>query len=152
MEKKNVDRIYRIMQTFQRMHMVNPNASEIARGDLMMMKRIAMNSDDSDGIMISKLAALMEISNSAVSQKISALEEKGYVERYSTKNDRRRVYAKMTPEGQAVLDRENARLIASMTKVFERMGEEDTEKFIELLDKLYRVVNEMRHEHKNSCG
>jgi DNA-binding MarR family transcriptional regulator len=137
------------MQTFQRMHMVNPHASEIAKGDLMMMKRIAMNSEAEDGIMISRLAELMEITNSAVSQKISALEERGYVERYSTKDDRRRVYVRMTLTGNEVLKRENARLIESMAVIFDRMGEEDTDKFIDLLDKLYQIVSEIRNDNKN---
>ena len=138
------------MQTFQRMHMVNASASEMPKGELMMMKLITANSETESGAMISKLATLMEISNPAVSQKINVLEEKGYVERYSTKNDRRVVYVKLTEAGKKILERENERLMNSMKIIFDKMGEEDTEKFIELMSKLYKIIQETKEEQNKS--
>lgn len=146
LENKNAERIYRIMQMFQRFHMQRSTEGEIPRGDLMMMKRIDANGESNEGVKISELASLMEISNSAVSQKINILEEKGHVERYSTKEDRRVVYARLTEEGKEVLKRQNERLLKRMSELFTKMGEEDTEKFIELLDKLYVIMQEKREE------
>ena len=77
---------------------------------------------------------------------LNALEENGYIERCSNKNDRRVVYVRVTDEGKEYLEEEIKKFNNFICKVIEKMGEEDTDNLIRLLGKLYDVIEEMQSE------
>lgn len=146
MDSGNAEKIYQIMQKFQKIRMNTKNAGETPRSEIMMLKMIKMNTSATEGVTISTLSELLEISKSAVSQMINALEDKEYVERITTKNDRRLVYVRLTESGEQFLAKELQALLKRMTQIFAKMGEEDTEDLLRLLKKLYLIVSD--HSHK----
>ena len=141
------EKIYEMMQKFQKMKMrTNAKmAGEIPRSELKMLKMIKMNSSETEGVKVSTLSELLDISKSAVSQMINALEDKGYVERVTTKNDRRVVYVRLTENGKERLAKELRAFLQGMDKIFTKMGEEDTEELLRLLEKLYTIVSNHSH-------
>jgi len=142
MDSSNAEKIFRVMQKFQRIGL-NTKIGEIPRSEIMMLKMIKKISD-TNGVTISTLSEFLEISKSAVSQMINALEDKGFVERITTKNDRRLVYVRLTANGEQCMAKQSQTLLKGMTEIFAKMGEEDTEDLLRLLNKLYLIVSENR--------
>ncbi|HVJ49272.1 MarR family winged helix-turn-helix transcriptional regulator [Desulfitobacterium sp.] len=106
MEIGNAEKIYQIMQKFQKMRMNSTNTSEMPRSEIKMLNMIKLNTSETEEVTISILSELLEISKPAVSQMINVLEDKGYVERMTTKNDRRIVYVRLTECGEQRLVKE----------------------------------------------
>jgi len=146
LEIGNAEKIYQIMQKFQKMKMNSTHTSELPRSEIMMLKMIKLNTAETEGVTISTLGELLEISKPAVSQMINVLEDKGYVERMTTKNDRRIVYVRLTENGKQRLAKELQSLLKGMTQIFDKMGEEDTEDLLRLLEKLYLIVSACTHK------
>jgi DNA-binding MarR family transcriptional regulator len=142
----DIEKIHEIMQKFHKLKMNRKIAGGIPRREIMMLNMIKMNSSENEGVTISDLSELLEISKPAVSQMINALEDKGYVERITTKNDRRLVYVRLTESGGQCLAKELQTFLQGMAKIFDKMGEKDTEDLLRLLNKLYLIVSE--HSHK----
>ena len=79
----------------------------------------------------SDISAHIQISKPALSQVINKLEDKGLVERVVQKSDRRSVYVRFTRKGIGM---------------FEKMGYEDTLRFITLMKKFHEVVAQVDME------
>jgi len=142
MEIGNGEKIYYAMQKFKKLSMNTKSAGEIPRSEIMMLKMIDIDTSKTEGVTISILSERLEISKSAVSQMVNVLEDKGYVERISTKSDRRIVYVRLTEVGEKGLKKSLQSLLKSLNQVFEKMGEKDTEILLGLLNKLYLIVSD----------
>jgi len=136
------EKIYQIMQDFHKIGMNTKSTGDLSRSELMMLKMIKLHSAATEGVTNSTLSELLEISKSAVSQMINALEDKAYVERLTTKNDRRLVYIRLTVSGEQRLEQQLQALLQRMAEIFDRMGREDTEDLLRLLEKLYLIVSD----------
>ena len=88
------------------------------------------NLRDSEVYGISQIAESLHVSSPAVSRTITALENKGYVERYVDKFRRRSTLVRLTPLGEEVLSGERESLLRMVGHVAERMGEEKIEQFL----------------------
>lgn len=144
METGNAEKIYQVMQKFQKLGMNSKFAGEMPRSEIIMLKMININTSKTEGVTISTLSERLEITKSAVSQMINVLEDKGYVERITTKSDRRIVYVRLTEVGEQSLEKSLQSLLKSLNQVFEKMGEEDTETLFRLLNKLYLIVSDYK--------
>lgn len=142
MDLSRTERILNTMQRFQKMGMSSKFIGEIPRSEIMMLKLIKFKTTETECVTISTLSEHLTISKPAVSQMINVLENKGYVERITTKEDRRVVYVKLTKAGQECLDKALQLLLNKLSIIFEKFGEQDTEMLIGLLDKLLVIVSE----------
>ena len=88
----------------------------------------------------SDISAHIQISKPALSQVINKLEDKGLVERVVQKSDRRSVYVRFTRKGIGMFERQNAQMHEAINMVVEKMGYEDTLRFITLMKKFHEVV------------
>jgi len=144
---ENIEKIYQIVVNFQKLKLGTPNQGGIQRAELMMMRRIQLCSVtekgvSKEGVSISRLGELLEISNPAVSQKINILEKKKWVERYSKDGDRRKVYVRLTDEGSALLGTENIRILNKLTRLFQGVSEAERDCFLKVLNKMYDNAKE----------
>ena len=150
MENNNAEKIFQILQKFHKINIQKKPFGELPRSELMMLKKIKMNSTETDGVTISALSEMMMISKSAVSQTINTLEDKGYVQRSTTRNDRRLVYVQLTENGKQCLTKELQSFLQGLDAVFAEMGDADTRELLRLLTKLYSIASESRlHDQKN---
>ena len=141
MDNSHAEKIYEIMRKFHKIRTNTQTIGGMLRSEMMMLKMIKKNSTEIDGVTISTLSELLEISKSAVSQMINALEDKGYVERMTTKNDRRLVYVGLTESGEECFAKERKAFLQEMADIFAKMGEEDTADLLRLLEKLYLIMD-----------
>lgn len=86
--------------------------------------------------MPSALADDMHQSRPALSQRIHALEEMGYIERVPDSTDRRVAGARLTEEGLQVLSRARERFDGILLGAMEQLGPEHAEMLISLLAEL----------------
>jgi DNA-binding MarR family transcriptional regulator len=142
LDTTNAERIHGIMQKFQKIRQNAKMTGELPRSEIMMLRLIKINSTGEQGVTISTLSELSEITKSAVSQVINVLEDKGYVERLTTKNDRRLVYVRLTDSGNQCLSRQLKLFLEGIEQIFAKMGEDDTRELLRLLEKLYSIMSE----------
>ncbi|UVI28448.1 MarR family winged helix-turn-helix transcriptional regulator [Paenibacillus spongiae] len=96
------------------------------------------------GIKVSELSEILHITMPSVSQMINGLEEKGYVKRVTTKNDRRVVYLTLDVEGEAALKKAKNAFLSYTNELVARLGHEETEQFITLCTRLYEIIGDMK--------
>lgn len=91
---------------------------------------------------LSELAAIMEQSMPAVSQRITRLEGMGYVERKQDEKDKRTTWIRVTPLGLELLEGARQSVVRRMKTLMEALGEEDAETVFRILDKLATALEE----------
>ena len=100
------------------------------------------------GITLGELTESVGMSMSAASKKISILEKKGLLRRQTSQTDRRNVYITLTPEGEALCEKERVKRDRWLTEVIRRLGEEDARKLIDLLNRVFDIMEQMERECK----
>lgn len=98
------------------------------------------------GVRISALSKATNSSMPSVSQVINALENAGYVERITTKKDRRVVYVHLTEAGSVLLKTAPRPILTLLTRTTEEMGEEKTRQFIALIDEFSETIERLNRE------
>ena len=107
------------------------NASE--KGVFRAMTQIIAEKPGTELFGLSELNSYLNFTRPNLSQTINKLEDKGYVERVVLKNDRRVTYIRLTENGlKTVTDGFND-LFSRLEKISKILGEEDTEKLIDLV-------------------
>jgi len=144
------------MSKFKRMHPMASFDVKISRGEHVMLHVIYNFMKEQSqlheehaippGMKVSELSEHLKISPPSVSQMVNGLEEKNYVERVTTKNDRRVVYIRLTEQGKSILEKVTQEFMTFMDQVVSRLGTDDTTQLIHLFNRLYDVVNEIRAE------
>jgi DNA-binding MarR family transcriptional regulator len=90
-----------------------------------------------DGVHPSELQKRMGTSSARVAAILRSLEKKGFITREVDRNDRRRVIVSITAEGKAHVDVEMDEMDAMIREVFLSLGEEDTNEFVRILDRVF---------------
>ncbi|NCB42645.1 MAG: MarR family transcriptional regulator [Clostridia bacterium] len=142
MNTENAEKIYQIMSKFHKIRVNSKMCGEIPHSEAMMLKMIKRKGSLEEGVTISDLSAHSQITKAGVSQMINALEDKGFVERFRSKNDRRLVYVRITEAGDKSLKKALQQFLGDLERIFAKMGEEDTKDLLRLLYKLYGIVAE----------
>ena len=96
-------------------------------------ERMQNESGKSLGVPLSVLAGTMNQSLPALSQRVRALEELGYVERIPDPTDRRVIGVRLTAEGEKSKADANDRFARLLTDTLDRLGTENSQQLIELL-------------------
>ncbi|MDP4119521.1 MAG: MarR family transcriptional regulator [Bacillota bacterium] len=102
-------------------------------------------------IPMQELHKQFDISKPALTQQINKLEDKGYIERIVHKDDRRSTFLQITPKGNDVFDQRKKIIAEKLDEFIKEMGEEDTKKLIELVNKLYEInLKQKSNEEKET--
>ena len=112
--------------------------SQISQAEFLVMSAInkleRLHSSSNYGI--SNIADSLRVSSPAISRTITALENKGYVERKIDKLNRRNTLVRLTESGTEVFQNECDRIYQFMNNVVNRMGEDK-------LNELFLLSNEL---------
>ena len=90
----------------------------------------------------------LQVTKSAVSQMLDSLVEKGYVERASDVNDRRRMCVTITPCGKEILNHMSEYANCISEEVSARMGESNVQQMFDLLNQFIDTYLEVQSEHQ----
>ena len=101
---------------------------------------------DKIGATVKDLAKQSERTPASISQRVTALEDMGLVERISDKNDRRVVYFVVTGRGLEIYEKITREFENFVDTLIERLGEEEIKKTTEHIKNLCRTVKDIKNE------
>lgn len=105
-----------------------------------------------ESMTLSALATVMGQSLPALSRRVSALEEMGYVERVPNPSDRRVASVRLTQSGHALLDRAQAQLRRELGRAMDALGAQETETMLQLLGRLADVLEKTAADKARGSG
>ncbi|KTD84568.1 MarR family winged helix-turn-helix transcriptional regulator [Paenibacillus etheri] len=112
--------------------------------NLMKRKKLSDEVEEQQGVMISRLSDLLQISRPTATQMVNSLEEKGYVVRTTSDTDRRVVYIGLTNKGEKIYDSQMATFSGILSEVTEKVGKKEIDQLIFLCDRFQEAVHEVR--------
>ncbi|WP_349108398.1 MarR family transcriptional regulator [Collinsella sp. CLA-AA-H302] len=93
-----------------------------------------------DDVIPSEIAKKLKFSRARMSHILESLESKGYIQRRTDQNDRRRVLVSITEEGRDFAAKKNAESVASLSKQLSALGEHDAQELVRILNKAYSLT------------
>jgi DNA-binding MarR family transcriptional regulator len=84
----------------------------------------------------------LSVSKAAISQMLGNLENRGFIQRETDHDNRRKIIITLTKKGRDATDKGQKHLDDLMTRIVERFGEKDAQNFVRLLDRFAEVVDE----------
>lgn len=121
----------------------------LKRSDLAVLGTIdqLMHSGEKN-VTVSMLARALHQSLPGVSQKVSVLEDFGYLKRTGDKADRRVTYVALTPKGKKTAQTSLREFLGRMEQALNSMGAEKTGQMLELMEELTEAIKNVRQQEK----
>ena len=152
--KEYLEDLFRVMHKFRRMQK-HEVIKDLSKGEFYMLMSIYESACGSErqeeeppGIIVSELAHKLMITNPAASKMLRNMEKKGYIVRISDSADRRLTYIALSEQGKNLIGCVWKNVQTLALQVVERMGEQDTEELIRLLNKLFQIMEQQQKEEK----
>lgn len=114
--------------------------------EMQMMREILAAREQGKRIISSRLAKMLGITRSAVSQMVNKLEKKGVVCRVPDAKDRKIAYIELSEKACAVYEDFKNQVNAFLSKIISRMGEERVEHFMAEAREFISVYDEAARE------
>ncbi len=118
------DKLRRVKQLIMQM----PVSKEISHSEFGLMN-VINEYITPDGITVSQIAEVMDITPPAVSRTLKALDEKGFIERRTNVLNRRSTIVTLTEKGEQILSSAQKNMLSMMSFVGKQMGEERVSEF-----------------------
>ncbi len=120
----------------------------LSQGEYLVLRGIKnavfpLSKDKEKGPRAAKLSDMLELSRPSITRILNNLEGRQLIERSIDKSDRRGVSIQLTDRGQEALDTADRRLRAVSDRLASGLGPEDTDKLIQLMDKLSDIYREI---------
>ena len=112
------------------------------------------HTDGPDGeIKPSQISALMGLQQPSITPSLRSLEERGYVCRHNSDQDRREVYFSVTEKTREMAAEERRRTAQMFAGLAEYLGEEDTRKLMEIMERVSGYLDQqIESSPKNNCS
>lgn len=151
MKHKNMEKI--VVELFNLLHRVHrcrvkfQKQGDMANVEYFILVAVAVVTQRRpEGVTMKELADMSHTTMSAASKKIRILEEKGLIERRTSKTDRRNSYITLSEKGKAICEKERKRKNDWLLKVISRMGEDDMEQLITLSNRMFDIMETIEAE------
>lgn len=108
----------------------------------------SLTHDSQQVINVSQISNKLRVTSPTVTELIKSLSGKGYIERCADARDKRVVDIKLTSKGEKFVQKVANYHDALFSGLIERLGEEQSEKLIELLDQVCLYLNETTIENE----
>lgn len=148
--KPEQKRFVQIMEKFRTLPMKNLLDKDMIRGEWHILSAISTMSKEKEGagIKVSDLVKFRCVPAPAISRSLGKLEEKGMVERFVDRSDRRNTLVKLTDKGLKSTRISEKNLEECFDTVFDRFGEGESKDLLKKLDKFYEIVAEEVEKRK----
>ena len=143
MFKMQTDDKYKLVEQFRRMRQFMnsiPLKTGISHSEFCLLNIIMDNSDHTDGMTVSAIAAELDVTPPAVSRSLKSLESRGLVTRETNLINRRNTMVRLTESGRELLENSRKQMDAVMKRVHEKMGEERKNQLCELLSEMTEII------------
>jgi DNA-binding MarR family transcriptional regulator len=102
-----------------------------------------------EGLKSSEIGHHFHMSRPAVSQMLSSLEKKGFIERTICPEDRRVIYVRLKPEAKSRFESYGEEIMKRVDDIFEELSEEEIQQVITLSDRLYSSLLRIHEKYKS---
>lgn len=92
--------------------------------------------EEAEGIKVSAIAKALDVSSPAVSRMLRGMEQKGYIMKRISSQNRRNTLVRLTEKGTQAYTCSRSELDRLLSKVMDYMGQRDMEEFLRLWNKL----------------
>lgn len=99
-------------------------------------------------INLSKLAEKLEMSKPALTKETKRLEKLGYIKKTTLLHNLRNRYILLTPKGLEKLVSEHDNIYRLPSLVLDKLGEEESKKFVDMLNKINEIIIESNKKGK----
>ena len=99
-------------------------------------------------VMPTDLSNALNISTARISALLKSLQEKGYITREVSPNNRRQVLVKLTPLGEEKIHIQKEIEKNKLSRVFQEMGKEDSLTFVRLAEKFSSLMQIVHNENQ----
>lgn len=114
-------------------YLIQGNIAEIAKGELAVLMYLIEEKNGASAIDISHK---FRINTSRVAAILNGLSKKGYIERKSDPQDKRKIQVYFTEEGNEFAQNKRKDILEHVTKMLEILGEKDAKEHIRLMKKI----------------
>ncbi|WP_239616565.1 MarR family winged helix-turn-helix transcriptional regulator [Cohnella mopanensis] len=140
----------RLIETFERFAKADWRRQSIQRikpSELRVLMRIREISRENDqGVMVSEISRRLAITSPTVTQIIKSLHTNGYIEKAVDARDRRVSDIRLSEAGEQIVDKMGKRIEQAFTGLIEKLGKEQSETLIVLLDQVFEYFDkEAKH-------
>ena len=144
--KQMEEDVSRLIQNFSRFtHFIKRKSRNGGRrsGEIAILRCIMHHTDGPNGeIKPSQISALMGLQQPSITPSLRSLEEQGYVRRRNSDMDRREVYFSITDKTLEMAAEERRRTATMFAGLAEYLGEEDTRKLMEIMDRVSEYLDQ----------
>ncbi|MDR2833506.1 MAG: MarR family winged helix-turn-helix transcriptional regulator [Streptococcaceae bacterium] len=109
------------------------NMNQYSKGENAVLAQLFHH--DQEEIAPSDLSKCTHTSTARVASILNSLEEKGFVTREISKEDRRKIIVKITEAGKEEALKNKKIILGNISTIFEKMGKEETEHFLRTFEK-----------------
>ena len=126
------------------------NKNSLNMAELILMSGVANNTANSEGnVGMSDIRSYLQVTKGAVSQMLSSLEKKGFINRDINKSNRRNLIVTLTAEGRQILERQYGEFSDRLEKIISRLGEDDVRQMIAIVNRMIEITNDIEAGEKN---
>ena len=113
--------------------------TRVSRGEIFVLKILLLRDGTSTPTEISEA---MRSTKGRVSAILNSLEKKGFVGREIDRDNRRNIIVTLTDSGRDYVMKELRECYRIVAHVFEELGEEDSNRFVELAERAFHLMGE----------
>lgn len=128
---------------------VNRQAKELSAGEKGLLQCLFVQKEATAA---GKLGKLMGIRSGGVANLLNSLEKKGLVQRTMSPDDRRSVLVTISDAGCRLVEEKQREVLSATERLLARMGKENTEEFLRLLELFARTGDELLQEETDREG
>ncbi|GEM_PF-2818566 len=122
---------------FQRTRRKAPLHEKFNRSEVMLIGAIMhLQMESEEPVTVSRLSQKLRVATPTVTKLLSAMEEKGIVERTVSRRDRRKIIVSFTEAGLEMGKKAQEHFMQDLSNLVALLGEEDTRSLIRILDKV----------------
>jgi DNA-binding MarR family transcriptional regulator len=122
---------------------------DLSQGEYLVLRNIWLSNADLSGysekryVKAAELSDMLELSRPSVTRILNELENRGFITRNINKEDRRSLKIELTEAGTEAIEKANRRILGIAERLVMSLGDSDTDKLIELIDKLTVIYKDM---------
>ena len=133
-----------VLEMIHNVDMGNIFRVDMSKSEFIIMKVIYSIKESSEKkVLVSDIVDKMHVSAQAISKTLKSLEKKGYIERFSNKEDRRRMEVAVTEKGGQTYFHLIRKTDEVLSEVLGKFGKEELETYISLTRRLTGLYGEV---------
>ena len=144
----NADKIKRMLDACYVAKRIRELLPELPQGVkpayIQYMDIIHQNQKYKKDVKVSDISDTLKVPRPGVTRTVKEMEEKGYLKKYSSKEDGRITYIAITPKGEELSEKYDKNYYNRLAKYLDDITEEEADCMIQTIEKFYKVMSERR--------